>query len=288
MRIHRLPSFSSCRPIVASLAFLGALTIGTEARAGVEACGNIHVEANANCEVLVEGGCEAQCVPPRLEAACAAELTASCEGQCNELPSVECTGSCQADCDAQCIVDPGSIDCRARCEGSCEANCDAECGTDSECHASCEANCSGSCESSCQVAPPEATCEARCEAACEGSCEANTNLDCQIDCQAEGYVECKARLEGGCETACTRPEGALFCDGQYVDHGGNLEECITALQARYGIEVEGYAEGSCQPGRCEGEAGGSVSCSVGRGGAGFIPFALMIALFGAVRRRTTG
>jgi len=110
-----------------------------------------------------------------------------------------------------------------------------------------------------------AQCEAQCEASCEGSCEAQANIDCQVDCQAGGYVDCKADLQGGCEAQCERPEGALFCDGQYVDHGNNLEECVAALKAQLDVEVEGYAEGSCMPGSCAGEAGGSISCAVDRG-----------------------
>ena len=61
---------------------------------------------------------------------------------------------------------------------------------------------------------------------------------------------------------CSEPEGALFCDGQYVDAGNNLEECIAALEAAFDIEVQGSASGQCNNGRCEGEAEGSLSCAV--------------------------
>ena len=74
-----------------------------------------------------------------------------------------------------------------------------------------------------------------------------------MDC----HVSCTAELSGGCEVQCQSPDGALFCDGQYVDHGGNLEECIAALNAFLDIEVSGSA--SCSGNSCEAEA--SASCS---------------------------
>jgi hypothetical protein len=77
-------------------------------------------------------------------------------------------------------------------------------------------------------------------------------------------VDCKATAKGGCEARCDEPEGALFCDGQYVDHGGNLAECKAALKAALDIEVEGSASGSseCSDGSCEAEGEASASCSL--------------------------
>lgn len=266
-----------------------ALTLAAPntARAGIDACGDIYVEAEASCRVEVEGGCTAMCEPPRLEAQCAAELYANCEGQCSASASVDCTASCQSSCVADCEVDPGSFDCSASCNADCQGSCEAQCGGDSECRASCEATCSAGCDARCSGTPPSATCEARCEASCEGSCEAQANIDCQVDCQAGGYVDCKADLQGGCEAQCQRPEGALFCDGQYVDAGNNLQECVAALEAQLNIQVDGYAEGSCQPGSCSGEAGGSISCAVDRGHGGWAWGAglFMLGFAGLSRRR---
>jgi MYXO-CTERM domain-containing protein len=84
-------------------------------------------------------------------------------------------------------------------------------------------------------------------------------MDCQISCQASGYVDCKADLQGGCEIACQSPDGALFCDGQYVDTGGNLQECIAALQALLNIEVDVSAYAQCSGNTCE--AGVDAKCS---------------------------
>jgi len=241
----------------------GMLGYAPTARASLDACGDIYVEAEATCVVEVEGGCEVQCEPVRMEAACAAELYADCDGECTASASIDCQTDCTVGCEADCEVDPGTFecqtDCTAECTGSCSASCDSD---DSECRASCEATCSGSCDTRCGGTPPSASCEAKCEASCEGSCEAEANIDCQVDCQAEGYVTCKADLQGGCEAQCERPEGALFCDGQYVDHGGALEECIAAIESTLDVEVEGEASAMCTDGRCEASAEGAIACAV--------------------------
>jgi hypothetical protein len=75
-------------------------------------------------------------------------------------------------------------------------------------------------------------------------------------------VQCEAEISGGCEAECQQPEGALFCDGQYIDHGGNLQACIDALEASLEIEVQGSAMVTCVPGRCDGTSNGSISCAV--------------------------
>jgi hypothetical protein len=72
---------------------------------------------------------------------------------------------------------------------------------------------------------------------------------------------CRANLQGGCEAQCTDPKGALFCDGQYVDAGSRLEECLNYLEDILKIDVEGYARADCQGNTCTAEAGGSISCT---------------------------
>lgn len=252
--------------LVLSLALgTGALVFAPSAHAGLDACGDIYVEAEATCVVEVEGGCETKCEPIRMEAACAAELEVECAGECNASASLDCRADCSASCEGQCEVDPGEFDCSAACTADCAASCDASCSSgDSECRASCEATCSGRCDARCEGTPPSASCEARCEASCEGSCEARANVDCQIDCQADGFAECKVDLQGGCEARCERPEGALFCDGQYVDHGNNLKECIAALEQQLDIavDVRGSAEAECDNGTCEASAEGAIACAV--------------------------
>ena len=248
---------------LATAALVTTASYSSPAKAGIDACGDIHVEANARCEVLVDGGCEAQCEPVRLEAACAAELYANCEGECSADASLDCQATCEGSCMASCVADPGQFDCQAECNADCQGECNASCSSnDSQCQAACEATCSAGCDAECNVTPPSASCDAQCEASCSASCEAQANVDCQAECQADGYAMCTADLQGGCEAQCRQPQGALFCDGQYVDAGNNLADCVAALEAALSIEVEGYAEGACENGACEAEAGGSVTCAV--------------------------
>lgn len=282
-----------------------ALTLGAAApdvaHAGIDSCGNIHVEADAYCEVVAATvECESMCTPLSVRAACSAQLAAECKADCDDLPSVECSGSCEADCMAECTdFEPGEFDCEVACEADCMGRCEASCEASDDsasCMASCEGSCTASCDGSCDVELPEADCDASCEASCEGSCEADANFDCQIDCQGELYAECETDIEGGCEIDCESEEGALFCDGNYVDHGGNLEMCIDAIEAAIDIEVEASSSGeaSCDEGVCraEGEAMARVSsdCAVARPGAhgsssGVVALLLGLAGLLPLRRR---
>jgi MYXO-CTERM domain-containing protein len=69
--------------------------------------------------------------------------------------------------------------------------------------------------------------------------------------------------QGGCEAQCEEPDGALFCDGDYVDAGDRLKECMDYLEGVLKIDVTGYASasGECRGGTCQGEAEAGVSCS---------------------------
>ncbi|MBI4701771.1 MAG: hypothetical protein HY744_11540 [Deltaproteobacteria bacterium] len=262
------------------------MLVGSPARAGIEACGNIDVDASAKCEVKLTGGCTVMCEPISFTAAC----DAKCSGQCNVSLDVECKGSCEAECSGQCEADPGKFDCEAKCEGQCGGECSGKCSSSddkSACEGSCKATCSGECGASCEVVPPQAKCEAKCEAQCEGYCKAEAKVDCDIDCHAGCVVD----LKGGCEAACEEPEGALFCDGQYVDDGGNLQECIDSLKAQLNIVVTGQASADCSGSECTAEAEGSVSCATApqtRGGVAW--FAALVAAIGltALGRRRRG
>jgi len=233
---------------------LPLLTSTPAAADSISACGNIDVEANASCSVEVQGGCEARCQP--------INFTAACQGECTASFSASCTGSCDADCHASCDVNPGSFECQGSCEADCNAGCEGHCAAEADqatCQGQCQASCSGECSVSCEATPPSADCDAKCEASCEGSCTAEANMGCHIDCQAE--------LSGGCQVECQSPEGALFCDGQYVDHGGNLQECINALNSFLDVEVSGSFDAGCEGGTCSAEAEGSISCAIADGPA---------------------
>lgn len=236
----------------------------------LDACGNVHVEVDAQCVVVPPSAqCKAMCDPISVEAACAADLSVECRGECDKLPSVTCMGDCRADCEGDCRVDPGKFDCKTRCEADCGGSCDTQCaraGNRTECETSCEGSCSAYCDSSCDIEAPSVDCDAHCEASCNGSCEVETNLDCQVACQSRGKVECTARVKGGCEVQCQAQEGALFCNGQYIDHDDQLQECVDALRAAVEahVMIETSGESMCANGTCtaSGRAKVKSDCAV--------------------------
>jgi MYXO-CTERM domain-containing protein len=97
-------------------------------------------------------------------------------------------------------------------------------------------------------------------------------------------------LSGGCTAQCTQPSGALFCDGNYVDTGNNLQNCIDALNAYLHVKVDASASGSCSGNECQGQAKASASCAAAPGEAGASAAAVFglvgLGAFGAFRRRT--
>lgn len=273
-----------------ALAFAAPLAVATDAQAGIEACGDIHVEANAECEVRGGIECEAYCEPVRFEAQCAANLVPECSGQCNASFTAECTTDCNASCMADCEAQPAEFDCQGSCYGRCEADAMASCSSDDgECIASARATCDAECQASCEATPPSLDCQAECQASCEGSCTADANVGCQIECQEPLYIDCKSQLEGGCVADCDTEAGALFCEGQYVDHGNNLADCVDALRALVNAHVEGYAEAECSGNECSAEAGFSCICTADPSNNGRTAALLTLGclfVFGVARRRT--
>ncbi len=280
-------------PILAAALSAAFFTAAAPANAGImDSCG-IEVNATAKCEIRVSGGCTASCQPPALTVQCSADLYLGCNAMCTVMADVACTTSCQGTCEADCTVNAANFDCAAECRGDCGATCDARCGgtaNEEDCRASCSATCGGECDAQCEATLPGADCKGQCQSCCSGSCEAKANMDCQIGCQAGGYVDCRADLQGGCEAACSKPEGALFCNGQYVNVGDRLDSCVADLQSLLQIEVTGYASGSanCSGGRCtaEGEAGFSCAQSAGESSGGALGILGALAAFGlALGRR---
>jgi MYXO-CTERM domain-containing protein len=139
---------------------------------------------------------------------------------------------------------------------------------------------SAECDASCTGKGPSVDCKARCEASCQGSCTGEARAECQVDCQAEGYVKCEGDLKVDCEAQCSKPEGALFCDSQYVDNGGNLAKCQAAIEAwlEANAKFEASGSASCENGSCEAEGEASASCATVPGG----PAGGAVALFGMI------
>ncbi|MDB4976323.1 MAG: uncharacterized protein JWN48_4664 [Myxococcaceae bacterium] len=275
----------------AALPFAGLAS--PAAAQSLEDCGNIYVQAQGTCEYDPPSiDCNVACQPIHLQAACAGEAYVDCRGSCNANIDVGCDVDCQASCTAKCNVDPGSFDCQAYCQADCAGSCDAECSASADkahCQASCKASCSGDCAANCKIRPPMVDCRADCQASCTGSCHAKANVGCQVMCQSKFNVKCEAELSGGCEAQCKSEQGALFCEGDYVDSRNNLDQCIEALKNDLNVKVEGYAEGECANNTCSGKVGGGASCSAvpsrqaGRSGSAWL--AIVGALGALVWRR---
>lgn len=239
-----------------------------EKREGIAACGNIDVSASATCVAEVEGGCTAKCTPVSFQAACAAKVDFSgCEGSCNVDVEASCTGSCQGSCEAECTAKPAEFTCEGQCKGSCTADCSGQCAGEAagsearaNCEGSCQAGCKGRCEGSCKATPPSADCKAKCEGSCSGSCKAKANASCDIQCTGSAVAKCTADLKGGCTARCSQPQGALYCDGQYMDQDGNAETCINALKAQLNVKYSASGNAECSGGECKAEGEAAASC----------------------------
>jgi hypothetical protein len=247
----------------AAALFALPLLIASPAHAGIEACGNIDVDASATCTAEVKD-CSVTCSPVSVEAACAAQLDVQCQGMCPKVPHVDCSASCQGSCEADCNVKPAEFDCSASCKGDATAKCNSQCssnGDQDKCNAICKAHFSADCDASCTGMPGSADCTAKCQGKCEGSCTAQTTLECELTCQGDLDVDCQAKVKGGCEADCADPNGAIFCDGQYIDHDGKVDACIQALKDKLDITVTASGTSSCGNSSCQAEGQASASCA---------------------------
>lgn len=211
-------------PVATFFLVFAAVAPATASAAGPEACGGIDFWSVSECHFEFDGGCESQCEP--------LSFSAACDGQCNLDIEGSCTASCEASCTSECHYDPAQFSCEATCTADCRAGASAHCGADSSCASYFEANCQAQCEGECSLVPPSASCEARCQSCCAGSCELQANAECEL--------ECTANLEGGCVVDCRQPEGALFCDGQYIPVQ-DLPTCVEYLISNFSVELEAEA-----------------------------------------------
>lgn len=244
----------------------------------IAACGNIQVRSTAKCNVVVDPpACELQCKPISFEAACAAELSIGCNGQCNAQVTMDCQDKCASVCVPQCELNPGNFSCSAQCTAGCNVDCKAKCEAEaqvrpgdarfkSRCESSCGASCKATCSGGCQGELPNVTCKERCGQVCVPECKAKANIGCQIDCQASGFAKCEARLDGGCKAECKSGKGALFCDGQFINTSeikDGLNNCVKALNGILTAKIDYNASAECDgKGNCSAEAEAGISCDV--------------------------
>ncbi|MFP6683735.1 MAG: hypothetical protein VB934_03445 [Polyangiaceae bacterium] len=216
----------------------------TQSAAADEPCGKFDFSDGVfDCKIEVEGGCTAQCTP--------LSFKAGCTGGCSGTATQDCTGSCGTACLAEC--NPELLDCfkgcHAECDAEVEALCKAEGGT-VDCAEQAVAQCDMHCENSCEV--PPSNCQDHCVSCCNGGCTTQVNFQCDFDCFAE--------LKGGCDVQCSKPDGALFCNGQYV-YASDITACITHL-ATQGINVDVSASATLECGADGCDLGADLSAGV--------------------------
>jgi len=244
-------------------------------------CGKFDFDKNGlGCEVRVSAGCEADCT--------SLNFTAGCEGGCTLAGSAACIGPCGQNCTNQC--GPAPLDCEQGCHDECEQpfiqDCQAK-HSDRDCVGDAKASCTSYCTKKC-AANTDTSCSKVCETCCDGACTSQINMDCDISCYA--------KLEGGCKVQCQAPEGALFCNGQYVG-ATDVQSCINALITQgLQIDVSARAEGQCtitlSGSSCDGKGEvNGLGCSAAPGQESPLPatgIVLGLAAFGisAARRRS--
>lgn len=278
--------------VAAAAAVWLTLALAADARAGIPECHDLRLEdvTSGSCELRGSANCRASC--DRLgiyKKACATKLHTVCRQDCTLSAQPTCTDSCTVSCQSEC--DRGlSITCQHNCFGECIGSCDAKCegaADGAQCHASCEATCDGECDVRCRPVV-DASCYTHCIECCGGSCTAQANMDCQETCQDMQFEDCEHELEIDCSGSCN-VDGALFCNGEYMLSGPDLEECVQALIARGTLDASVQARGDVDLGSLGG--GNSAGCNLGApstfggGGVSFVALALIRRRFRRPRAR---
>lgn len=223
-------------------------------------CGSFDFSGGLDCKIQVSGGCSANCSSLKFEAACTGGCTAT---PVDAGPDSGCVDPCGAQCVKQC--DPAHLDCFVGCHNECDEPTVAECKQstpNADCVSEAKAHCDMHCKESCKI--PPSNCEEHCNRCCTGSCTTQVNYSCDTKCFAD--------VKGGCDVHCAKPEGALFCNGQYVN-AGDVEACISYL-VQQGVSVDVSARGSvqCSLQGCAGAGsilpspGKSAGCATSAGG----------------------
>jgi hypothetical protein len=251
-------------------------------------CGNIDLSSGETCTLETSGGCTADCDPSKFQLQCSADLEASCSGSCNVTIDASCTSTCESSCTGGCTT--GSFSCEGSCDADCNGHCSSDCASDSnttECMASCKETCDANCSGSCSGTPPSCT-PVTCQAACSGSCQAQANLDCQVTCQESGSASCESNYMDVCTGQCSAPQGALFCNGQFVNvDAAQIAACEQQLTSLLNINVVVSGSAACTGNNCSAQA--SASCGQIAPGApvtgSVFAVGLGLGIAGAVRRR---
>jgi hypothetical protein len=113
-------------------------------------------------------------------------------------------------------------------------------------------------------------------------------MDCQTTCQEEEFEDCEHELEVECSGSCD-VDAALFCNGEYVLAGDDLQTCVQALVAKGTLEASAVAEvqlGGAGPSNAKASCASAPGSVDGSGGSGAIGWAAVLSgIAGWVRRR---
>lgn len=295
------------RAVVPFAAVAAAVVAPSTARADVVgACGDIDIDASAQCSIAFQSDCSTVCAPPTCEDACAAKLEKQCDSQCTAQADATCTQTCGTSCSTQCASSPPTFDCSTDCDTRCQAGCSSSCTSSSsssddggvtvtsstDCQASCGACCSENCNTQCVAVSTTADCNTKCNADCTGSCTASANVTCQEDCQESSFDQCKNDLSNQCVTQCQGSTGAIVCNGSYVA-ADDVQQCIDALNGILSVQISATGSSSCSGDQCSGSATVTAKslCSTSPGDSSNASlwglFAVVgVGLIGARRRMT--
>jgi hypothetical protein len=241
-----LKSLSFVSALSAAVVVFAASSPARAAREDLGPCGTFDFSDGLNCKLEVSGGCTGKCAP--------LQVTAACQGGCTASSTQSnCTNNCGTQCIKEC--NPKMLDCfvgcHAECDGPVEAQCKAKGGVQ-DCKVQAQAQCDMHCKDSCKI--PPSNCDEHCNTCCTGACDTQLNFDCDLKCTVD--------VQAKCDVACKKPEGAVFCNGQYVN-ATDVKACVTYLATR-NIKVDTSASGSvtCTGTDCAG-VGDIKGCSTG-------------------------
>lgn len=259
----------------------------TAQAAGIPECNGLSIDSLASCELRLDAECRASCDIGVTYHSCSTIRATECRDVCTEIPA---EGECdpQQVCEEQCSV--RDFTCASNCASECGDDCQYACNDADDvqqCLTGCQASCNLECDARCPRVPVGGSCVDHCIECMGATCSAWANMDCQLECQEVEYEQCQRDIVGGCEASCNG-SGALFCDGQVIAFGDQLNQCAQALLEQ-GVSVDLGVEAEVELDLWGDGPNGTAGCALAPAGTGdpldfLAPLGLVLGL-GAMRRR---
>jgi len=208
----------------------------------LDKCGGVYLSADSKCEFKPVQECMTSCATTSVEQACAQKTSTMCSASCTTTDTTTCvkthSDSCSKECDT--ITEKSSHEvCTTECVDSCTADAvkRKDFGGDRDkCHQNCAQNCNTSCEK-CSETDQKTDCTTKCMSVVENECTEEVNRDCLLSCQTDNYTSCETDTVNTCTTTCHDKQGALFCDGQFID-ADDLQACADQLAAEFSFSID--------------------------------------------------